>query len=580
MALEKQLQTIVGQECDAAQAQGDHKKIWRTAKIFSSLNLPYEGLVRYCNSVRMVLREEIRRHSLTLDTQPSGAVIPYLDMVTGVLDRTMVLTDQHRTSVDRAFGPGAHLRLLQVVQIECDALLVPTLQRFVTDRHFASMSKDVRARTRSVREMLAQGGSNPPPESLDPRTIDRLLEEVAFITREAELFDRDLRSMAKEATDKLKAAPTKDGDEGAALRKQQLLDSMGKDTLGATLSHVSKLNEIVQELTGHLIAFEEYCMIENVHKAISMNEPVPLDAEAPSGAPVGASRAPKSSASSGPVYAPTTSMVDDVFYILKKSADRAFATCNVNAGCAVLNHVNSILTRNYKQALELSIRAALGGQDTSSSSGGGYSLFSPSGGAGAGASSARPRVTLPLVLNNLSVSVRYTVQLKEQLQLTFDELFGQRVEEQQMLRHCLDDVAASANLLKRIVDDFFHKVATAGGIGGGAAGTIVATRVRKALEAWTLLSYDISEAAYTQHTQAVASGRVGGVVAPLEGDEDEDDGDNDGAEGGAEGGLQLSSSDAVVRVIMGGVHRVVFPLQVLHQCSLIVRGGVEPNINV
>jgi hypothetical protein len=387
------------------------------------------------------------------------------------------------------------------------------------------------------------------------------LEEVAFITREAELFDRDLRSMAKEATDKLKAAPTNDGDDGMALRKQQLLDAMGKDTFGATLSHVSKLNEIVQELTGHLIAFEEYCMIENVHKAISMDEPVPLDVDAPSGAALGASRALKSSASSGPAYAPTTSMVDDVFFILKKSADRAFATCNVNAGCAVLNHVNSILTRNYKQALELSIRAALGGHDTASTSGGGYSLFSPSG--GASASSARPRISLPLVLNNLSVSVRYTLQLKEQLQLTFDELFGQRVEEQQMLRHCLDDVAASANLLKRIVDDFFQKVATAGGIGGGAAGTIVATRVRKALEAWTLLSYDISEAAYTQHTQAVASGRVGGVVAPREGDDDEDDADTDGAEGGAEGGLQLSSSDAVVRVIMGGVHRVVFPLQVL-----------------
>jgi hypothetical protein len=27
--------------------------------------------------------------------------------------------------------------------------------------------------------------------------------------------------------------------------------------------------------------------------------------------------------------------VDDVFYILKKCAERAFSTCNVSAGCAV-----------------------------------------------------------------------------------------------------------------------------------------------------------------------------------------------------------------------------------------------------
>jgi hypothetical protein len=57
---------------------------------------------------------------------------------------------------------------------------------------------------------------------------------------------------------------------------------------------------------------------------------------------------------------PTTSAVDDVFFLLRKSAERAFATSNVAAGCAVLNHINAILTRDFRAALELGIRAALG----------------------------------------------------------------------------------------------------------------------------------------------------------------------------------------------------------------------------
>ncbi len=38
------------------------------------------------------------------------------------------------------------------------------------------------------------------------------------------------------------------------------------------LLHVSKLNEAVQELVSHYIALEEYCMFQNVQKAIQIDE--------------------------------------------------------------------------------------------------------------------------------------------------------------------------------------------------------------------------------------------------------------------------------------------------------------------
>lgn len=35
---------------------------------------------------------------------------------------------------------------------------------------------------------------------------------------------------------------------------------------------------------------------------------------------------------------------DQVFYVLKKCTERAMATCSVNAACAIVNHITSILS--------------------------------------------------------------------------------------------------------------------------------------------------------------------------------------------------------------------------------------------
>ena len=44
-----------------------------------------------------------------------------------------------------------------------------------------------------------------------------------------------------------------------------------------------------------------------------------------------------------------SSVVDDVFYIVQKSAERAFATGCVSLGCAILNHVQAVLTGDLRQ---------------------------------------------------------------------------------------------------------------------------------------------------------------------------------------------------------------------------------------
>jgi hypothetical protein len=48
----------------------------------------------------------------------------------------------------------------------------------------------------------------------------------------------------------------------------------------------------------------------------------------------------------------TTSMVDDVFFILQKCGQRALASGNLQCVCAILGQLNNLLASNLRQALD------------------------------------------------------------------------------------------------------------------------------------------------------------------------------------------------------------------------------------
>ena len=72
VALERQLQVAVRHDSEMARDSGDFKKVWTMSRLFPLLHLPHEGVTRYCHAVRLALRDELTRRSLTLDTQPKG----------------------------------------------------------------------------------------------------------------------------------------------------------------------------------------------------------------------------------------------------------------------------------------------------------------------------------------------------------------------------------------------------------------------------------------------------------------------------------------------------------------------------
>ena len=84
----------------------------------------------------------------------------------------------------------------------------------------------------------------------------------------------------------------------------------------------SELSRLMQELIGNYIMMEEFFMREMVLKAVNMD----IVEEG----------------------LPTSSMVDDAFFIVKKCVRRALSSSSVDGVCAMLNHACGIMEQDFR----------------------------------------------------------------------------------------------------------------------------------------------------------------------------------------------------------------------------------------
>lgn len=181
----------------------------------------------------------------------------------------------------------------------------------------------------------------------------------------------------------------------------------------------------------------------------------------------------------------TTSMVDDVFYILQTCSRRAAATGSVQCVCAAFNHVNNLLANEYRQALASKLHGAA------------ERLLASS--APAPGPDAPPPLTTPpevlageagAMLNDADVSADYVLKLKREMEETTAELFP-AASDREKLRSIVADLAETAAAFRQLAAASLEELA------GG-----VTQRVRPALDAAASASYELTEAQYAENEAA------------------------------------------------------------------------------
>lgn len=292
-------------------SKSEPKEILALARLLTFVNRAYDGLVVYCQTARKMLVMSLTSKALTLKTQPAGAIISFSQLLTSHLDLIAYALKSHLSVIQASFGHGTQLRLLQEIQRECDEELSPLLRRFIGDRKLVAICHAIKQSQSKAAALRRAGGHSKSSSSvsgnmivngvisisddevIDSLTLDRLLNEIAYMARESQLFDINMRTLAANAINALKRAIDEENTFIRHLSEQNsndqslsssanskpvivyhvdsVLQSLSQSDYGSSLIIQSSLNEVTQELLSHYLSFEHHYLSVNIDKAISID---------------------------------------------------------------------------------------------------------------------------------------------------------------------------------------------------------------------------------------------------------------------------------------------------------------------
>ncbi|KAI1291602.1 Golgi transport complex subunit 4 [Mortierella claussenii] len=354
---------------DAVQRQSE-QDITRYFKLFPLIEEEQVGLDKYSKFVCAIVAGKAQASLVGSPKSPTF----YADTLIRLFESIAVIIDQHQPVVEKYYGPGKMLRVIQRLQEESDIRSRKILEAFEEERDisrkiaeikvFREPKKTLAPSIGPIRSLTPQPSmSNSQqtvavPEVIDPRELDINLNEMALISQRAHLYNRFLDSRAKSEIEHL-------------VNEDQVGDTLvekPKNALNESgLMRASGLSRKVEEIVDHYLAIEEFFLRRSVDKAMKIDE---YDAGSK-----------------------TSSCVDDVFYILKKTISRAVYTSNVDCLAAMINFIKNTLDMDYISVFQRSMASVFSNGDTKDA-----------------------RFRYMLLLNNVNVSVDYLEKLTTEIE--------------------------------------------------------------------------------------------------------------------------------------------------------------------
>uniref|UniRef100_A0A8C8VFP1 Conserved oligomeric Golgi complex subunit 4 n=1 Tax=Pelusios castaneus TaxID=367368 RepID=A0A8C8VFP1_9SAUR len=302
---EQRLKTIVTEKFNAATKEGDLPQVERFFKIFPLLGLHEEGLSKFseylCKQVANKAEENLL---LVMETDMSDrrAAVIFADTLTLLFEGIARIVETHQPIVETYYGPGKLYTLIKHLQVECDQQVEKVVDKFIQQRDYHRQFQHVQ--NSMVRSSAA--------DKIEPRELDPILTEVTLMNARSELYLRFIKRRI-----------ISDFEVGDSMASEEIKQAHRK-SLDKLLNNCL-LSRTMQELIGYYITMEEYFMWETVNKAVAMD-----------------------TCEKGQLI---SSMVDDVFYIVKKCIGRALSSSSIDCLCAMINHSTTLLESDFREVL-------------------------------------------------------------------------------------------------------------------------------------------------------------------------------------------------------------------------------------
>ncbi|KAL9681550.1 hypothetical protein QQ045_013335 [Rhodiola kirilowii] len=426
LASKKQLEGIVRKRLAAAVDQRDHQTILRFIRLYAPLGLEEEGLQVYVGYLKKVISMRSRvefDHIVELMEQASASglgnqneQVNFVGCLTNLFKDIVLAVEENNEILQSLCGEDGIVYAICELQEECDSRGSLILKKYMEYRQLGKLTSEINAQNKN----LLAGGA---PEGPDPRDVELYLEEMLSLMQLGEDYTEFM------------------------LSKIRGLSSVDPELLPrATKSFKSgNFNKVVQDITGFYVILEGFFMVENVRKAINIDEQVPDSL--------------------------TTSMVDDVFYVLQSCCRRAISTSNINSVIAVLSGASSLLANEYHEALQQKMREPnLGAK-----------LFL------GGVGQQKTGTEIATALNNMDVSGEYVLKLRHEIEEQCAEVFPAPADRER-IKSCLSELGDMSNNFKQLLNAGMEQLVAT-----------VTPRIRPVLDSVATISYELSEAEYADN---------------------------------------------------------------------------------
>ncbi|XP_020807314.1 conserved oligomeric Golgi complex subunit 4 [Drosophila serrata] len=420
---------LIAKRFDEAVKSDDLASVERFFKIFPLIGCHRIGIEKFstyiCQKLSAKAQKELR-NAQDIAKAESRMQLAYADRLTAILENFARVVEVNQPIIEAFYGQASAslIDMVAILQHECDAEVKNLLMEFNKNRQIQYRSKQVNESTQrsaagggsvSSNSIQALGHYRKPSggsvDKLNPKEIDAIIAEITVMHARVELYFRFMRRRLQVHIET--CVPEKE--------QMEIMERYEK------IMKNSDLRRQMQEILSTYLLLERYFMEESVLKAIG------LDAYEPG--------------------QQCSSMVDDVFFILRKSIRRALTTQSINGTCAVINNVAACLDGDFVAALKAPLKNGYpsGYIDLAQA----YNAIQTTLQQGKLHSSDADRVrgNFLVQLNNADISTEYIETLWQTMEQEIGGTFPQTSPvERQLLDSCLTELKAVRDTLKATVD--------------------------------------------------------------------------------------------------------------------------------
>ena len=397
----EEMSKVVSEKFDLAVQEGNQADVEKFFKIFPWLKLEDLGLSKFSKYLSGEIAKSATsnlKQAVNIEKTDSKYHIIFSDILTILFEGIAKTIETQQILVETYYGPGKLFDLMKNLQTECDKQANKILNEFLKQRNFAETERQVQI------SMFANSKKNEEVKKLDPRKLETLLNEITVISSRAELYLRFIKRRIK--ADIEIVYPNQSERDESWSEFQKWIKS-------------SDLSVFIHTVISKYIVIEEYYMKESIHRAKELNH---LEEGCT-----------------------TSSIVDDVFFIIRKCIARSIDSSSIDCVCVILNHTVTILDSDLKNMLKATVEEGYNAGGVLGNISSAYTVMQSSFQQGKIKSvDDNTRVSQHnylITMNNLQVSSQHILRLKSSLDKDINRLFRHHLHgHEDKFNSCLDDL--------------------------------------------------------------------------------------------------------------------------------------------